>query len=293
MTETPPVGRVGLPAGVRRALRWLGHAALLAAFVYLGAAFGRLDWAALAARFSLAGWLVTGLAAFAYAALLGLLASGWAGDAARGAAVPGWRGAIAAYGPGVIAKYIPGSVFQYASRQVLGGQAGWTQGAMLRASLHEAVLHLPSALLVAGTLALTQSPLALLVLAATGAGLATLSGTARPLVRTAGLQIVFFSGFGLVAAVLADSALGIGQAAALAAIFMLAWIAGFLLPLAPGGIGVRESALLLLAAPLADSATILAFALVTRLVTIAGDALFGLYAHASGLRCRARAQASA
>lgn len=269
-----------------RALRWAGRGALLAALIFLGAAFARLDWPALLDRFSAWGWTVTGIAALAYAGLLALLAHAWAGDAARGRSLPQWVASVTIYGPGVIAKYIPGSVFQYASRQVRGAELGWSHRAMARASLTEALLHLPGALLVAGVLSIAQTPYALLPLVLAGATLTLLAGPGRPLARAAGLQLSFFSGFGLIAAALAGSALGIGPAASIAAMFMLAWIAGFLLPLAPGGVGVRESALLLLASSVADTETILALALVTRLVTTAGDAIFGLAAYWLALRRR-------
>lgn len=286
MTEIPSDENQRVRSKLAQTLLWMGRAALLGAFLFLGAALARLDWTTLLERFSVLGWTVTAIAALAYAALLALLARAWSGDAAREQSTPGWLDSIAVYGPGAIAKYIPGSVFQYASRQARGARCGWSHRAMARASLIEALLHLPGALLVAGVLAWTQTPFVLLPLTLAGATLTLLAGPDRTLARAAGLQLCFFSGFGLIATALMGSAIGIGPAASISAMFMLAWIAGFLIPLAPGGVGVRESALLLLASPIADTETILAFALVTRLVTTAGDAIFGLSAFMLEFRYR-------
>lgn len=69
---------------------------------------------------------------------------------------------------------------------------------------------------------------------------------------------------------------GAAAGAAVAA-FAASWIAGFATPGAPGGIGIRETALIALLTPLCGEATAVAAALELRLVTTLGDLLFFLY----------------
>jgi hypothetical protein len=290
-----PVGtRAAVPPALRTALRWGGYAMLAAAAAYLVLALARLDLALIAARLGVSDWARAAVGAVLYAGLLSLLARAWCSDAARPATAGGWAAAVRIYGPGVVAKYIPGSVFQYASRQVLGAQAGWSQAAMMKASLFEAGMHIPAALLAAAALWLAGGapglvPLAVLLLA--GAGLTLASG--QPRIAAAGLQMLFFGGFALIVWWLAASALDLAVPARLTAVFMLAWIAGFLVPVAPGGLGVRESVLLVLGAPLSDPEALAALAILTRVVTTAGDALFGVAAYGLLARVRLNRQASA
>ena len=63
----------------------------------------------------------------------------------------------------------------------------------------------------------------------------------------------------------------------LTGIFAVAWIAGFIVPGAPGGLGVREAVLLATLGPLYGEVAAVAIAVLLRVITIAGDGLgFGL-----------------
>jgi hypothetical protein len=55
--------------------------------------------------------------------------------------------------------------------------------------------------------------------------------------------------------------------------FALAWLAGYLLPGAPAGLGVRESVMLMLLAPLYGESVAIALGLTLRLATTLADAL--------------------
>jgi hypothetical protein len=57
------------------------------------------------------------------------------------------------------------------------------------------------------------------------------------------------------------------------AVFALAWVAGFVVPGAPGGLGIREALLTAGLTPLYGAATALTLALTFRVVTVLGDAL--------------------
>lgn len=247
--------------------RLAAHSILLASLVFLALALARLDPLAVLAGISMMEALAAAVAALTYAALLALLTMAWSGCAGG---LP-LRPAIATYGPGVIAKYVPGTVLQYASRQVLGARHGLASGPMVQASLVEAVLHLAAAMIVGAAL------LAGSVLAMAGVMLAGLAMLAWPagVARAAGLQLLFFAAFGGIVTLLAYLA-GIADPQGMAGQFMLAWLAGFLVPVAPGGVGVREAALFALAGSTGgEGAAVMTVALLVRLVTTAGDGLFG------------------
>ncbi len=59
----------------------------------------------------------------------------------------------------------------------------------------------------------------------------------------------------------------------LIAAYMIAWVFGFVIPGAPGGIGVREMALTLLLAPVMGRDKIVVLSVMHRLVTVLGDVL--------------------
>ncbi len=100
----------------------------------------------------------------------------------------------------------------------------------------------------------------------------------RPLtwrgLRTAGAYaLACWLFFGLhVTLIAADLGVGFGQAFALSVGgFALAWIAGFLLVVAPAGAGAREVALVAVLAPVLDRGAAIVVALVSRLVMTVGD----------------------
>lgn len=61
-----------------------------------------------------------------------------------------------------------------------------------------------------------------------------------------------------------------------AGLFALAWVAGFITPGAPAGLGVREAILLAILGPQYGSGVALALAVTLRLITLAGDGTFFL-----------------
>ncbi|EQA97213.1 hypothetical protein L286_23070 [Sphingobium sp. HDIP04] len=101
--------------------------------------------------------------------------------------------------------------------------------------------------------------------------------TRRPLLIALALQIAAFGLFALAAVLVGASILpsgtGLGQFAAL---FMLAWLAGFVIPVAPGGLGVREAALLALAGDGMSATSLLAAVLALRVASLGGDLTYGL-----------------
>ena len=80
---------------------------------------------------------------------------------------------------------------------------------------------------------------------------------------------------------------GLGQVLFMTAAYSIAWVLGFLVPGAPGGIGVREMVLTVLLSPSVGRDAVVAVSILHRLVTVAGDfaayllrLVFDMLAHA-------------
>jgi hypothetical protein len=240
-----------------------------------------------------------------YALSLFLLATVWSMLAIAGETLrPGRLASLVhAYGVSSIAKYLPGNVFHLAGRQIYGARLGVPHASMAMASVLETALCVIAALLVAlAFLAfgdaeggfMVDSRLVwigvavsvLVLLAALSAGM---DGPVRRVLDSADLAAPGVSRLALAAvlccvffAVSGGIALGADYAIAegrrmsvvVGSAYVLAWLTGFLVPGASGGLGVREGALLLLLAPQIGEPTALALALSTRLITTLGDVLF-------------------
>ncbi|HQS96611.1 MAG: hypothetical protein B7X90_06400 [Novosphingobium sp. 17-62-19] len=184
----------------------------------------------------------------------------------------------AIYGRGVLAKYLPGSVFQYASRQIEGAAAGLDHRTLAKSSLVEIALHLPSSLGAMG-LALAFARWPLLGILAVPAVVRLARSPATPLMRAGALQLCGFLCFAAAAAVIGAALLPASAPLGLfAGLFLLAWLAGFLVPIAPGGLGVREAVMVALASSAFSTAPVLAGVLALRISSIVGDFVFSLFA---------------
>jgi glycosyltransferase 2 family protein len=276
------------------ALGFLGHSLWRSAPWTLAAARG----AELAVAIS-AGTLAYGLAGF-------LLAEAW--RQLLGPTAPSARRCHyhALYGRTQIAKYLPGNCFHLVGRQILGRQLGHGHGALALASLAETALLLAVAGMLSLPLlgpdlahALGRVPLWLVgavLTAAVGLILVTLrpgGALQRPatlgmlimlrswaprLSRAGLLHLALFAVGGLIlwtvaAAVRAPGAPPLDLLGAISAL-ALGWGAGFVVPGAAAGLGVREAVLVLtLEQHLGGDGAVLA-ALALRVVTTLGDLLF-------------------
>lgn len=212
-----------------------------------------------------------------------------------------------------ICKYLPGSVFHFAGRQILGARLGWRHAAIARATLLEiggtvigicltalaiaaspagrdgldaalqrwdfAAAHWP--LLATGAAA--TGLVALMVFARLGLFEKLFGVSPRPALTAIGFNTVYFALYAAMAMAFANQLAADLSAAdlALAGIaFLIAWLAGFVVPAAPGGIGVRESVLvLLLSGTGAGGAVALALGLGMRCVNTLGDIACLVLAH--------------
>ena len=255
--------------------RWLGFVALAASIAFIGDRLWRLDWSMLAPHASseLAGVLAA--AALLFAAADRALAGAWRAvvDPDRRQS-PGTVPRI--YARGVLMKYLPGSIFQYVSRQFEGAKTGIEHKLLAKSIVVEVGLHLVSSLSVAALcLGFDRQPL--VAIGAGGAAIGVLLAARRPILAALVLQIIAFGAFAL-AAILVGAVVLPADASLphFAALFLFAWLAGFVVPVAPGGIGVREAALLALAGADLPAAGLMAATLTLRASSIAGDLAFGL-----------------
>lgn len=199
--------------------------------------------------------------------------------------------AIRSYGISQLAKYIPGNIFHLAGRQAFGVKAGipnWTlaksslgelcalSGCSVLFSLLAAPLILPN---ISVTVAVSVFLLIIVVLAAV---------LFRYVSRHLGLAFCYYCLFLVVMAnvfvwtlviAYADGDLGVSYVV-LGGAYLLAWLAGMLTPGTPAGLGVRELALFLLLGHSIDHAVLVGAIVLSRLVSVVGDTLFFVIAHA-------------
>jgi glycosyltransferase 2 family protein len=293
-----PLTRLG-PVHRWRAGRWLGWLLVALSFWFVGARLWQAaPWDLLRARLEplllvvTAGALIYGLAGF-------LLSAAWRRILAAEHPPGPAAGYHAIYGRSQIAKYLPGNCFHFIGRQLLGGALGHSQAALALASLAEtallialaAALALPLALarlgawsvaLAAGALVIPVLMLAAPRLLPAPLRLAATEGRYRraagALLGAVALHGAFFAIAGGVLWLLA-AALGGPGAVALApwtgvSALALAWVAGFVVPGAAAGAGIREAVLIVALEGALGTQASAAIALALRLVTTMGDGVF-------------------
>lgn len=232
------------------------------------------------------------LAALAFAGLLVLLAQSWMLAAREGEPPPaaGERLAdLGAYATCNIFKYLPGNIFHLVTRQALFAERGLRQGTIVRATYLELSISVAAAAAVgAAFLAanLGQGPVTVLghrvgmgvllaglaTLATAGLVAARLKASNRLVMRMLGLQAAYFVGYGALMGLL--FALMEGPSAQIGLLvggYLVAWLAGFLTPGAPGGLGIRE--VVFMAFTYRQPALAVEYAVVGRLVSVLGDLL--------------------
>jgi hypothetical protein len=287
--------------------RLLGVLALAASLAYLGATAVRH-----AASFPQVAWSSRAVAALAGAMGLYLIIV-LAGSAAwylllrsTGATAP-LIAVLTIWGRAQAGKYLPGNIGQYLGRAALA----WQHGIPVHQSALTLVFETIGLVVTAAACALLAglrgssagSPLDdpwKIALLATGAvavpfllahvlerwfpeALRKRLGVARlpvPSVPTLGaclaLYAVCFVCGGLSFELLARGLFGAGSAASWAWVipaFALSWVAGFVTPGAPAGLGVREALLVGATAPLYGPGAALSTALALRVVTVLGDGI--------------------
>jgi hypothetical protein len=282
--------------------------ALLGYFVYF--IVGAFDWRALQRLASVGVVLAIASAAVLYGLIIPISASAWRGLLPRSTRTWSVAELSAIMGVTQLAKYVPGNVAQHATRSVfalargmrlrdfLGSVAVETLLAMLAglvvglaglAATGRATVKLPDG--ITAILPWAVGALVLLLLAMP----LLVAGAVRISQRTRWRELVLYwrdavpeptsqlfafvsycvnylligLGFLLIAHAMGlDGRLGYGQ---LTAAFALSWLAGFLAPGMPAGLGVREGVLAIMLGGGATDGATLAAILAMRLSTVAGD----------------------
>jgi glycosyltransferase 2 family protein len=169
-----------------------------------------------------------------------------------------------------IGKYLPGNVAHFAGRQVLVARVGWPQMGAAGASMVETVALPGTGLLIvlvglvvapdlATRLLESSSPLTLVVLSAVALSLVAVAWTLRNSPRVvellrylAGFRTVMwkvvgcYAAFFLISGVVQAWLIGEQDVIRVVLASTTAWIAGYLAPGVPAGLGVREAILVLL-----------------------------------------------
>jgi uncharacterized membrane protein YbhN (UPF0104 family) len=281
----PPAPLIISPSS-RRALHWGGSGLALAGVAFvafrLHSYWGRLD----PSKLSPSAWLLIAALAVGYGAANLLLALAWRHLLGHLGAQATLMGSVRIHGISQLAKYVPGNIFHLAGRQALGMASGLPGGALARSTVWELGL-----LAVAGTLfvclifplALPGFPelaSALLLVGAVAlvAGLLRKMAGSQPmrafLWQTTFLLISGAVFIALLVAVANGGGLPARRWPGIGGAYVVAWLVGLVTPGAPGGLGVREMALLVLLDGLVAETDLLMAVLVGRLLTVTGDLLF-------------------
>ncbi|MEO8364592.1 MAG: hypothetical protein ABI538_00140 [Pseudoxanthomonas sp.] len=208
---------------------------------------------------------------------------------------------VASYLKSQFAKYLPGNVLQYAIRHALARRTGMGHGALAAAALLEAALLSCAALALviwfgipglhllfadAPQIPRAYASLVLIVVPL----LAWMPERLRPawLPRyrwsliagtLVGYAFFFILFGGLFFAVLAWCSVGGLPFLEVVSSSSLAWLVGFLVPGAPAGAGLRETALALAAGATPPSQNVLTAIVLFRLITLGGDLVAFLIGH--------------
>ncbi len=217
------------------------------------------------------------------------------------------------YSKSNLAKYLPGNVMHFAGRNLLGEELGVHQADIALATVFEIILTLISAVFLA--LVFSSSYLlqtirlilenpgyrkTLLLLAAAGlillAAFAVLAAKNREVkqylaqlvskdnlaavLKTLPIYWPSFLIVGLINVLIFSLVLGVkmelGTAVSVIGLTIISWLVGYIVPGAPGGIGVREAVSVLLMAPLLGTENVTVAAVLLRVVNVIGDVLMYL-----------------
>jgi len=264
----------------------LGVASLVFVLMRLNKYAGQIDFSS----FNAAVWTKVILLAASYGLANTLLGLAWLHILSflQITTSRGW--ALRTYGVSQLAKYVPGNIFQFAGRQALGLAAGMPGWALAKSAVWELGLVALSGALIASMALPLLWPLvslgfALLVFL-TILSLFEISarywlGPSMALAMICQVLFLMISGLvfvGTLSLVTDGNALEIELLLPFMSGYVVAWLAGFLTPGAPAGIGVRELVLLVLFGARVHEANLLLAVVLNRMITSAGDLTFFAWA---------------
>ena len=242
---------------------------------------GEIDFS----RLGIKGFVIIVGLVMLYGIVNPMLAFGWRNLLAFSEVQVTYTWAFKVFGISQIAKYIPGNVFHFAGRQALGMSTGvaampllkssvWGLGFVIGTGALFGVLTLPALIP-----AISADISILLFTALCIVGFFCLFRFSLKLARAFCWYLFFHTATGFIFIgllyLLSDSSVPLFF---ICGSYVLAWLAGFITPGAPAGIGIRELILLFLLKGMIIETDLLLAVLLGRFVTVGGDMLFFLIA---------------
>lgn len=214
-----------------------------------------------------------------------------------------WRVLLNIYGRANIAKYLPTNVMHFAGRQMYGREVGWAHSNMATATIIETALLVSIGILIVITLVFQRNilietielivpirifqDLSAFHLTIVLASLFSLYLIIQKfifsrlnyisisvIIQSLIFFILFFILSGAAFSLIASQLLIMDNFDSILLLLLAygsAWVFGYIIPGAPGGIGIREFILTILLQNIGDKPTILAIVLLTRVSTTLGD----------------------
>ena len=220
----------------------------------------------------------------------------------------GTQQVLKVYAKANVGKYLPGNVMHYAGRNLLGSQLGWKHSDIIISSVLEIMLVFISACIISiifsynrfveimqsaweqvkGSNLLIPALALAAVLVGTAVWLFIKNDTVRKkleFIRRPGFWLLFAKTFliyslsflipgiilVLIYQIVLDVEVTLFSIITIISASVLSWLAGFITPGAPGGLGIKESILLLMLGSLYGKGNTLLAALIHRLISILGD----------------------
>ena len=279
-----------MPSHLKTLLHVIGSALGLFGIVFVAIQLNAYSEQIDLSKFNAAVWFLVILLAMLYAAASVMLVQAWLQLLGMLGITAGRRWALKTYGMSQLAKYVPGNIFHLAGRQALGLAAGLPGFALAKSVVWELGLFACAGAFFGGlamaliwTVPSASILIPTFVTISVGA-VVVLRQLLSPAAGTAfAWQLSFLSVssavFVGVLEICAPLDLSLSVYIKVCAVYVLAWLAGFVTPGAPAGVGIRELVILfMLRGEFAESDLLLSIVL-GRCVTVLGDFLFFILAY--------------
>lgn len=307
----------------KRLLKIISYILVLLSFVFIFKAISAIDIKNLSAYVSISSFFFILFSAVLYSLNSPLFALAWRKllQVVSGRSVP-LRLVLNLYFRSNIAKYLPGNVFHFAGRHLLVNERIVGHRYMLFANILEIGLLIISACLVvvagvmSGLVHIPDRVFSLIQLRFVITGMVLAMGFSimaalylykhkkldliihllhilkpEKLIQIfyAGLlySIMFITTGFILYLILFFTTPGVFSLSGLMQvifIFTLAWVAGYIVPGAPGGVGIREAILIIMLAVSFETSAIAMASIILRFITIAGDILTYIYSKLPALK---------
>jgi uncharacterized membrane protein YbhN (UPF0104 family) len=247
-------------------------------------------------------WVIVAGFALSYALANLMLAFAWWNLLSQFGGIISCHWALRTYGISQVAKYIPGNIFHFVGRQAMGAAAGVPSWALAKSAVGEIVMASATCalfgLLVLPLVVTDMTVVQSIIAFAVAVGLAVF-GLKYFFGSRATCALGFYIGFHAVSGAIFVGLLELVSTQPeglhlpwilFCGAYVLAWVAGFITPGAPAGLGVREVVLLFLIGSMVLESDLLLAIVLHRAVTVIGDVIF--FALASIIRSKAVSDAS-